>query len=182
LCGDQVVAIAGIAPGPPGNIQPEPEMISEGPNEVVVRTPQRTIVLRDEGANRANRAFIEGKLIGASRQFPRDRLDAYAGMLTHTGSRLLYERQNVHGSQVRLADPTCFAGKPIMVLTGSDDLDHPRELDEEVAEWLALHGAIVRFVWLPDKGIEGNGHMLMMERNSDAIADIVIDWLDHQAF
>jgi len=178
LCGEQVVAIAGIAPGPPGNIQDEPELVSETPGELVVRTPQRTVVLRDEGANIATHAFVTDKLIGASRQFPQDCLDAYAGMLTHTSSRLLYERQNVRGSQVRVQHPEAFAGKPILVVTGSDDLDHPRALDEGVAEWFAGHGAVTRFVWLPELGIDGNGHMLMMESNSDVVADVVINWLD----
>jgi hypothetical protein len=51
-------------------------------------------------------------------------------------------------------------------------------LDEGVAEWFAGHGAVTRFVWLPELGIDGNGHMLMMESNSDVVADVVIDWLD----
>ena len=179
LCGDRVVAIAGIAPGPPGNVQPEPDIISERPGETTVRTPQRTVVLRDEGANRANASFILDKLIGHSRRFPRDHIAAYTATMTHTGSRLLYERQNVHGSQVRLHNPACFTNKPILVVTGSDDLDHPRDLDEGLATWLSGHGARTTFIWLPDHGIDGNGHMLMMEDNSDEIADVVIDWLDH---
>lgn len=34
------------------------------------------------------------------------------------------------------------------------------------------------FCFLADRGIVGNGHMLMLEQNSDAIADIIVDWLE----
>jgi pimeloyl-ACP methyl ester carboxylesterase len=35
----------------------------------------------------------------------------------------------------------------------------------------------VNFVKLADIGLRGNGHMMMMEKNSDAIAQVIIDWL-----
>jgi hypothetical protein len=31
---------------------------------------------------------------------------------------------------------------------------------------------------LGDLGITGNGHMLMLERNSDALAQLIIDWIE----
>jgi hypothetical protein len=33
---------------------------------------------------------------------------------------------------------------------------------------------------LPDRGIAGNSHMLMMDNNSDQILDIAVNWLDSQ--
>ncbi|MBB6142508.1 hypothetical protein HNQ77_000446 [Silvibacterium bohemicum] len=63
-------------------------------------------------------------------------------------------------------------------MTGDADLEHPRQADEDIAAWLAAQGASAQFVWLPDRGIHGNGHMIMMERNSDRIADLILDWLD----
>jgi pimeloyl-ACP methyl ester carboxylesterase len=36
----------------------------------------------------------------------------------------------------------------------------------------------VSFVKLADIGLHGNGHMMMMEKNSDAIAQVILDWLD----
>jgi hypothetical protein len=33
-------------------------------------------------------------------------------------------------------------------------------------------------VKLADIGLRGNGHMMMMEKNSDAIAQVIVDWLD----
>lgn len=46
-------------------------------------------------------------------------------------------------------------------------------MDEATAHYLGAE-----FLWLPDEGIEGNGHMPMIEDNSDAIADRLLRWLD----
>jgi hypothetical protein len=36
-----------------------------------------------------------------------------------------------------------------------------------------------RFLSTPSAdGITGNGHMLMLERNSDALAQLIIDWIE----
>jgi pimeloyl-ACP methyl ester carboxylesterase len=181
LSGDKIIAIAGIAPAPPGNIQPEPEILSDSEEGLVLRTPFRTLTLQNEGAALATPGFVVDKLVGSSRQFPLEQLDAYTSLLTHTGSRLLYERLNVRGSQVRVQNTGCFRGKPVIIVTGSDDLEHPRHVDEEVATWLSAQGAESQFVWLPDQGIDGNGHMMMMERNSDQIADLILEWLDQHS-
>jgi len=160
LCGDKIVAIVGIAPAPPGNIQPEPEILSESEEGLVLRTQFRTLTLHNEGAALATSSFVEDKLVGKSTQFPLDRLDVYTKLLTHTGSRLIYERLNVRGSQVRVQEPACFKGKPVMIVTGGEDLEHPRHVDEDVADWLLAQGATTKFVWLPNHRIIGNGHMM----------------------
>ena len=38
----------------------------------------------------------------------------------------------------------------------------------------------VSFVKLADIGLHGNGHMMMMEKNSDAIAQVIVEWLEKQ--
>jgi hypothetical protein len=44
--------------------------------------------------------------------------------------------------------------------------------------YLRQAGADVSFLKLADIGLRGNGHMMMMEKNSDDIAQVIIDWLD----
>ena len=39
-------------------------------------------------------------------------------------------------------------------------------------------GGAVEILALPERGIFGNSHMPMMDHNSDAVADLLIDWLD----
>jgi pimeloyl-ACP methyl ester carboxylesterase len=46
--------------------------------------------------------------------------------------------------------------------------------------YLKQAGVEVSFVKLADIGLRGNGHMMMMEKNSDAIAQVIVDWLDKQ--
>jgi len=40
-------------------------------------------------------------------------------------------------------------------------------------------GGNAKFISLPDVGIRGNGHLMMMERNNQQIADLIIDWIEH---
>ena len=75
-------------------------------------------------------------------------------------------------------DLSAFEGLAVIVLTGANDTDHPKEIDGEVVDWLIAAGAKAEYWWLPDHGIEGNGHMLMMEENSDELADVIIGWLN----
>lgn len=42
---------------------------------------------------------------------------------------------------------------------------------------LAAMGGKVDWVSLPDKGIKGNGHMLMMDTNSDQVAELIQKWM-----
>ncbi len=44
--------------------------------------------------------------------------------------------------------------------------------------YLEQAGAHVTFLKLADVGIHGNGHMMMLEKNSDQIAQLISDWLD----
>ena len=44
--------------------------------------------------------------------------------------------------------------------------------------YLRQAGVAVDFIRLADVGIKGNGHMMMMEKNSDEIAQVIAAWLD----
>jgi pimeloyl-ACP methyl ester carboxylesterase len=44
--------------------------------------------------------------------------------------------------------------------------------------YLEQAGAQVDFIKLADIGIRGNGHLMMLEKNSDQIAQVVLGWLD----
>ena len=75
-------------------------------------------------------------------------------------------------------DPRKLAGKRVLVITGTADLDHARPVDGAIVDWLNANGARADFCFLGDRGIVGNGHMLMLEDNSDEIAGIILDWLE----
>ena len=45
-------------------------------------------------------------------------------------------------------------------------------------EYLEQAGVHTTFIRLADIGIHGNGHMMMMEKNSDQIAQVIVDWME----
>tara|TARA_B100000676_G_scaffold311060_2_gene379615 strand:- start:12906 stop:13841 length:936 start_codon:yes stop_codon:yes gene_type:complete len=51
------------------------------------------------------------------------------------------------------------------------------ERTQNSVDGLTSAGAEARLVHLPKQGILGNSHMLMMDRNSNQVADLAIDWL-----
>ena len=91
---------------------------------------------------------------------------------------MLYQRRNIRGSQLKIGDLSNYRGKRILVMTGTADADHPRKLDEGIVTWLNEHGAKADFIYLGDRGITGNGHMMMLENNSTALADQITAWIE----
>ncbi len=178
LYGDIVETVVGVAPGPPGNIQKQAPVYEETETLIETEASGRRVRIDRTAPVVASADFVERKLVGESRYFPRDRIAGYAGSLRPIPPKLWLERQNIHGSQLRVSDPQKLAGKRILVITGTDDLDHPREVDGAIVTWLNQQGAKADFCFLADRGIVGNGHMLMLEQNSDEIAGIILDWLE----
>ena len=181
LHGDIIDRLVGVSPGPPGNIQNAAPVYAETEREIETEASGQRVHIDKSAPVVPTRDFVERKLIGASRYFPRDRLAGYAASLRPIPPNILLERQNVHGRQVRVDDPRKLAGKRVLVITGSADLDHPREVDGAIVDWLNGNGAKADFCFLADRGIVGNGHMLMLEDNSDEIAGIILDWLEKPA-
>ena len=176
--GQHIAKLVAIAPGPPGNIQAVSDIVSESGDTVVVRgSTTMTINLKQPVVS--DRNFVEVKLVGKSAQFPREHIAVYASSLTPIPPRLLYQRRNIRGSQLKVTDLSNYRGKRILVMTGTADIDHPRELDGAIVEWLNQNGATADFIYLGDHGIEGNGHMMMLEKNSDALAGRILSWIEN---
>jgi pimeloyl-ACP methyl ester carboxylesterase len=175
---DLIHAVVGVAPAPPGNIQKAAPVYAETETMIETQASGRRVRIDKENPVPPTRDFVERKLIGESRFFSRDRLADYAASLLPVPPGLLLERQNVHGRQLRVSDPQQLAGMRILVITGTADLDHARDVDAAIVTWLNAHGAAAEFCFLGDRGIVGNGHMLMMEDNSDEIAGIIMSWLE----
>ncbi len=71
---------------------------------------------------------------------------------------------------------------PILVVYGDNAKDHPhwskiRQGGIDYAAALKAAGGSIDIVDLPDAGIRGNSHMVMMDRNSDQVADLIQKWL-----
>lgn len=68
-----------------------------------------------------------------------------------------------------------LADIPVLVVTG--EASYHVDYHECIADYLAAGGVHVTQMHLREVGIAGNGHMMMLEQNSDAIAAAITDWL-----
>ena len=175
--GDRIHALIAVAPAPPGNIQPTTAVTGKEQNVIEVETAGSTWAIPLDTIVPVTDLLVKNKLIGDSRRFPMQALETYAASLSGIAPQLVLERQNIEGRQLTIESTRSFRGKPILVVTGADDRDHPRGEDEKIVTWLTGVGAKAEHAYLPDFGITGNGHMLMLEDNSDAIAALILRWL-----
>jgi pimeloyl-ACP methyl ester carboxylesterase len=65
---------------------------------------------------------------------------------------------------------------PVMLVTG--EASYHATYDHGTVDYLRAAGVAVDFVRLEERGIHGNGHMLMLEKNSAEIAALVAEWLE----
>src|SRR5436305_14268226 len=71
---------------------------------------------------------------------------------------------------------------PILVLYGDNAKDHPRWSKSrqggiDYAVVFKAAGGSIDVVDLPDAGLNGNSHMVMMDKNSDQVAELIQKWL-----
>jgi len=68
--------------------------------------------------------------------------------------------------------------KDIPVLIISSEASYHASYDHCTAAYLTQAGVSNTFIHLADLGIHGNGHMMMLEKNSDEIASVIDGWLN----
>ena len=76
---------------------------------------------------------------------------------------------------------------PIMVLYGdnvdqSTSFSEQREINMRMAAQAKSVGGSVEIINLPDRGIRGNTHMMMMDKNNAEVANVIQDWLVAKGF
>lgn len=175
--GKSITTLLAVAPGPPGNIQKPVQILSETPEKVEVQMATKISINLKEPVI-GDDALIDKKLIGVNgTRFPREFRSAYAASLVPIPPRLIYERVNVGNNQLKVADYANFRDKRIAVVIGTDDPDHPVTMDKPIVDWLNQNGAKAEFIPLGERGIKGNGHMMMIETNNLEIADLLLNWL-----
>ncbi|WP_083236176.1 alpha/beta hydrolase [Acidaminococcus massiliensis] len=66
-------------------------------------------------------------------------------------------------------------GIPILIVSGEASYHAP--CDIWISRFLTQAGIKNEYIELANYGIHGNGHLMMLEKNSDEIASLIIDWL-----
>lgn len=169
---DLVSAVVAVAPGAPANIlrhlPADPVAIASFSHDVemgcpVMHSEERPIIVDDN--------FVRSFWANAP-HFPHSAYDQYKLSIVPESARLFNERFNIGGRGLRIQDPSALADTPILIAKGEHDPRHSRSLDEATSRYLGA-----QFIWLADEGISGNGHMPMIEKNSDKVADLLLRWL-----
>jgi len=75
-----------------------------------------------------------------------------------------------------VADVALWKNIPFMYLTG-DYRDPPANCPAFI-DALNASGGKGTSLYLPSIGILGNDHMMMMDKNSDQVAQVVVDWIE----
>jgi pimeloyl-ACP methyl ester carboxylesterase len=71
---------------------------------------------------------------------------------------------------------------PILVIYGDNTKEHPRwskirQTGVDYAAAFKVGGGNIEVIDLPDVGLKGNSHMVMMDKNSDEVAGLIQRWL-----
>ena len=168
-----VAAIVGIAPGPPANLLPnlpdDRAAIEALRNDSSAGWP----IYAPEGVPVWLTAEAATAYWTATPRFPANAVADYLRSIGPESPRILNERFNIGGRGLSIENPANVAAIDVLIVTGDCDPRHPRALDEDTARYLGAD-----FVWLPDRGISGNGHLMMIEDNSDSIAALILTWLE----
>ncbi len=167
-----VVSVAGAAPA---NTPPHSEVVADDGEVAVVRFGDTGV--RFEVDRRRpylyEDAYIHDQAIAGSTRFPMEHVGAMRAGLVGLPPTMLLQRLGVVPGLPVVQDPSGFAGKPIRLLAGAEDPAHTHTIESRTAEVLRGWGADAELVWLPDRGIHGNGHFLMFETNSDEVLEVL---------
>ncbi|MEH1799105.1 MAG: alpha/beta fold hydrolase [Nostoc sp.] len=153
-----VKAIIGIAPSSPANLLP-------------VITKNSSLAFPEDRPRIQSREDAK-KYFTNSDTFPQEAFENYFCSLIPESARMSNELRNVEGRGLYISDPQILYGIPICVITGDQDPRHSRETDAKTAKYLRGD-----FIWLPEVGLPGHGHLPMLEHGNLPIADLFINWL-----
>ncbi|ETI26564.1 hypothetical protein G647_03342 [Cladophialophora carrionii CBS 160.54] len=96
------------------------------------------------------------------------------------GSSKIGENGLFDGARLKAPAPRLpnLAGVPTLVVTG--EASYHATYDHLTVLFLQDAGVPVEHVYLADKGIRGNGHLLAIEKNNEEIHRLIDDWITHR--
>lgn len=172
---DLVAGVVSLASSFPGNLSSGGEVLSDDGDIVRVHLPSSGadfVVDRTRGYLYED-DYIYKQGIGGSTRFPLDKVEQFRTGLSAIPPRMLLQRMGVLAGLPPVSDTTGFVGKRIRLVAGGEDPMHSHAIETATAELLRGWGAEVELCWLPDLGIEGNGHFLYVEDNRDLLVDVL---------
>ncbi|HKP17322.1 MAG TPA: alpha/beta fold hydrolase [Gaiellaceae bacterium] len=179
-CRELVHSVLAVAASYPGNLAPPVEVVSDDGTLVRLRFAASGIVfeVRRDRLYHYSDAYVYDQGLAGSTRFPRERVDALRAGLLGIPPRAILQRLGHDGGLPRVERTDAFAGLRVLYLTGPQDPAHTREIDQATVDLLRSWGADADLLFLADRGIEGNGHFLFLEDNSDELLDLALAELD----
>lgn len=93
-------------------------------------------VIPKRGRWRPTEQFARQKLIGTSKRISPSLMQALIAASAPIPVGCLLGRLKYQGRQLCVNRKDSFFGLPCLIVTGSDDADHPRETDQTTVDWL----------------------------------------------
>lgn len=176
-----IAGVAGSAAGYPGNLAPKNSKVVSEAGPIITFTFGDTgveFVLDRSKPYIYEDAYVLQQAIATSTKFPMHAVErmraGYGGMSPY----MLLQRTGIIPGLPVIESPKGFKGKRIILMAGTEDPAHTREIEERTASLLRSWGADAKVVWLGDRGIIGNGHVITGESNYLEILDVLIEELD----
>jgi pimeloyl-ACP methyl ester carboxylesterase len=166
-----VERVVAVAASYPGNIQPASETISDDGRVARIRFVASGVefeVARDRLSYYSD-AYLFDQGIAGSRRFPMEYLERFRASLLGLPPLTLLQRLGAEGGLPKVERTEAFEGLAVHYFTGTEDPAHTREIEEQTVNLLRQWGAETHLMWL-----EGNGHFLYLETNSDEILEQVV--------
>lgn len=174
---DLVTGVVGLGAAFPGNLSTPCEIVSEEGPVVTVRSPlSGAVFVVDLGRGWLYEDdYIYRQGISTSTRFPMDLVDRMRAGFIPIPPKMVLQRLCVFPGLPRVDDASGFRGMRVRLVTGTEDPAHTLALETATADLLRSWGADAEVVWLADRGIEGNGHFLFFEDNSDDVFRVVAE-------
>jgi pimeloyl-ACP methyl ester carboxylesterase len=169
-----VHGVLGIAAASPGNLQPEAEVVSDdGRNVTVMHESGLEITVGIDRMFVTPKEFVIGQWVTPTSRLDPEHVPAFLKAVGPTPPRMVLQRLGALGGIPPITDTGSFAGLWIRLVVAPNDPLHTREHTEPMAALFREWGADVEIVDLAGLGIDGNGHFMLSESNSDDVLAVI---------
>lgn len=174
--GGKIENLVAVAPGLHAEMAEPPESWEDLGDSIRTVRAEGEFTFPKRGWTTGSRSFIVDHCIGPSTRMPPVDPAVYEASLFPLWGGLSAEvlSDTLAGTKSNAS----LIGRVLVVL-GTHDAGHPQNQGNLLTAWLREHGARADYCYLGDLGIQGNGHMLMLEDNSSEIAGVILGWLNH---
>jgi pimeloyl-ACP methyl ester carboxylesterase len=171
-----VAGVVSVAGAYPGNLAARSELLAERDGVYEVRFADTGVEFSvDTGAPYLYEdAYIRDQAIADSTRFPVDRVAAFRAGLVPLPPRMVLQRLGVLEGMPLVDDPSGFEGTRVRLIAGDRDPAHTRSIEDRTVGQLREWGADAELIWLPSRGIVGNGHFLFLELNSEDVLELAL--------